>query len=102
MVYFGLASKAGKIVSGSDAVEEMAYKQKIFLIIIAEDASLKTKERFLRIAKEKEIQFFIYGNIADNSRAIGNKNKAIIAVKDRNFCRAICQILIGGDTIGQN
>lgn len=102
MDYSGLAAKAGKIVSGADAVEEIIDKKKAFLIIIAEDSSTKTKERFFRIAKQNNIDVFVYGNIIDNSKAIGKKNKAIIAVKDQNFCRAICRILIGGDTIGQN
>ena len=91
MDYYGLASKAGKIVSGSDAVEEMIIKKKVFLIIIAKDASQKTAERFKRIAKENNIQSYIYGNIDDNSKAIGKKNKAIIAIKDKNFSDAICR-----------
>ena len=91
MDYYGLASKAGKIVSGSDAVEEMIIKKKVFLIIIAKDASQKTAERFKRIAKENNIQPYIYGNIDDNSKAIGKKNKAIIAIKDKNFSDAICR-----------
>lgn len=102
MVCYGLASKAGKIVCGADAVEEAITKKKIFVVIIAEDASLKTKEKFLKIAKEKNIQSFVFGDIEQNSKVIGKKNKAVIAIKDKNFSEAICQIIDGGDAIGQN
>lgn len=102
MVCYGLASKAGKIVCGADAVEEAMIKRKVFCVIIAEDASLKTKEKFLKLAKEYRLEIFVFGNIEQNSKAIGKKNKAIIAIKDKNFSEAICQIINGGDTIGQN
>lgn len=98
----GLASKAGKIICGADATEEAILKRKVFSIIIAEDASTNTKEKFQRIGKESKIYIFIYGNIEENSRAIGKKNKAVIAIKDKNFSEAICQIISGGEAIGQN
>lgn len=87
----GLATKAGKIVCGADATEEAIIKKKVFTIIIAEDSSLKTKEKFQKIANENHILVFIYGSIEENSRAIGKKNKAIIAIKDKNFSEAICR-----------
>lgn len=102
MVWCGLASKAGKIACGADCVEEAIIKKKVFTIIIAEDGSLKTKEKFQKIAKENNIPIFVFGTIDDNSRAIGKKNKAIIAIKDKNFSEAICKIINGGEAIGQN
>jgi ribosomal protein L7Ae-like RNA K-turn-binding protein len=63
---------------------------------------LKTKEKFQKIAKENNIPIFVFGTIDDNSRAIGKKNKAIIAIKDKNFSEAICKIINGGEAIGQN
>lgn len=102
MVWCGLASRAGKIVCGADATEEAIMKRKVFTIIIAEDGSLKTREKFQKIAKENNIPIFIYGNIEDNSKAIGKKNKAVIAIKDKNFSKAICQVINGGEAIGQN
>lgn len=98
----GLASKAGKIVCGADATEEAIFKRKVFSVIIAEDASTNTKEKFQKIANESRISCFVYGNIDENSKAIGKKNKAVIAIKDKNFSEAICRIIGGGEAIGQN
>ena len=39
----GIASKAGKIVSGFDSILENIKKEKVKLIIVAEDASEKTR-----------------------------------------------------------
>lgn len=102
MVYCGLAAKAGKVICGADAVQEGILKKKVFIVIIAEDSSVKTKEKFLKLASDNNVKVFVTGNINDNSNAIGKKNKAIIAVLDRNFSEEISRIIYGGDTIGQN
>lgn len=100
MDYCGLAAKAGKIVCGADAVEEAMMKKKVFVVLIAEDASAKTREKFGKNAEKANIPCYVYGNIDQNSKVIGKKNKAILAIKDKNFSNAICQIINGGDTIG--
>ena len=100
MVYCGLASKAGKIAFGADSVKELILNNKVYLVIIAEDASQNTQEKFLHLATEKCIKIIVYGSIKENSKAIGKKNKAIIAIKDKNFSDAISKIFDGGGTIG--
>lgn len=87
----GLATRAGKIVCGADAVCEAILKKKIYIVILAKDASLNTREKFLKLAEENKIKIFIYGDIEKNSKAIGKKNKAILGVKDKNFSDAICR-----------
>lgn len=101
MVCCGLAAKAGKVVCGADSVHEQILRKKIFIVIIAEDSSLNTKEKFLRLAEENGVKALVYGNIDKNSKAIGKKNKAIIGVVDKNFSEAIAGIISGGDAIGQ-
>ena len=96
----GLASRAGKIVCGSDAVEEAICRKKVKLVIIVNDSSEKTKEKFTNICVKNEIKYEIYGNIEFNSKAIGKSNKAIIGISDNNFANAILERIYGGGTIG--
>ena len=42
----GLSAKAGKIEFGADAVEEVITRKKAKLVIVAEDASERTKKNF--------------------------------------------------------
>ena len=102
MDYYGLASKAGKVAFGADSVKELILNNKVYLVIIAEDASSNTREKFLNLTSEKNIKLIAYGSIEENSKAIGKKNKAIIAIKDKNFSDAIAKIIDGGGTIGEN
>lgn len=85
----GLCTRAGKISFGTEAVLDKIAKQKVKLIIIAEDTSEKSKKKIIDIANKKNIPYMIFGTIFDNSKAIGKVNKAIIAIEDKNFAEAI-------------
>lgn len=85
----GIATKAGKLVSGTDAVVDSLKKKQAKLVIVAEDASDKTKKEinFLCSKAKFNIPLVIFGNIDENSHAIGKRNRAIIAILDNRNCR---------------
>ena len=56
----GIATKAGKVSFGTDAVLERILKKKTSLVIIAKDASNKAKENMNYVCKKNEIK--IIGN----------------------------------------
>ena len=87
----GLLGLAARIICGTDAVKEAILKKKVYIVILAEDSSFNTREKFLKLSEENKIAVFIYGKIDENSKAIGKKNKAVIALKDKNFSEAICR-----------
>ena len=92
----GLATKAGKVTFGQEATKEAIFKRKVKLLIIAEDASSRTKTNFLELAKTRNIPIHIIMNIEEISMAIGKKNKAIVGLIDFNFSKAIIKIIDGG------
>ena len=98
----GLATKAGKVTFGTEASIECINKKKAKLVIIATDSSEKTKKNFEFLCQKNEIPIYIYETIENLSKAIGNKNKAIICIKDKNFADNISKIISGGETIGKN
>ena len=98
----GLCARAGKIVSGMDAVSDDLKRNKIKLIIIAEDASNKTFENIKFLADKKKVTVIKLGTIIENSKAIGKENKAIIGIKDKNISEGIKKIIFGGEAFGEN
>lgn len=92
----GLATRAGKIIFGTDSTKEGIVKKKVKLIIIAEDASERTKTKFIELAKINNIPAYIIMNIENLSKAIGKKNKAVVGLIDFNFSKAIIEIIDGG------
>ena len=81
----GLSAKAGKISFGADSVETQIRKRKINLVIIAENSSERTKDKFKKLSEENDIPYIIVGEIDELSKAIGKSNKAIIGIKDLNL-----------------
>ncbi len=96
----GLCTKAGKIAFGTESCIDIINRRKAKLVILAEDSAQRTIDSFTILCKEKNIEMKIFGNKEDISKAIGQVNKAIIAIKDKNFADAILKIINGGEIIG--
>jgi len=96
----GLGAKAGEICFGADSVEQEMKKKKVKLIIVATDASNRTKEKFQTLSIQNEVPIMIEGEIEILSKAIGKSNKAIIGVKNENIAKEIMKIKNGGESIG--
>ena len=98
----GLCSKAGKIAAGMDLVLEELSKKNVFLVIVAEDSSEKTKKNIKYYCEKANVEMLIFGNIETNSKVIGKHNKAIIGIRDKNLADAIKKVIHGGDKFGEN
>lgn len=98
----GISAKAGKISSGMDLVLEELSKNKVNLVIVAEDTSEKTIKNIKYYCEKEKVDLLIYGTILENSKAIGKHNKAIIAIKDKNLADAIKKEIHGGEQFGKN
>ncbi len=96
----GLAARARKVCFGADMVEERTNKKKVKLLIVAEDASQRTKDKFKKISEKENVPIIIGGEIELLSKAIGKSNKAIIGIEDINLSNEIQRINNGGEVIG--
>lgn len=97
----GISAKAGKVVCGTDATLEDIQRRKVCLVIVAEDASDKTKKNMEFICNKKNIENIKFGKIDDISRAIGKNNKAIIGIKSKSLAEQIVKLIKedGGDLL---
>ena len=66
----GLSARARKICFGADSVEEQIKKKKVYLVIIAEDASKRTKDKFELLGKDFQVPVIVKGEIELLSKAI--------------------------------
>ncbi len=96
----GIATKAGKVIAGSEAVEEAIINKKAKLVIVTKDASARTKDHIKRYCEQNKIMFSIFGVNEEMSKAIGKANKAVICIKDKNLGEEIYKIICGGEAIG--
>ena len=96
----GFAAKARRVSFGADSVEMQIKKRKVHIVIVAEDSSQRTKDKFTKLCSEYKIPIFVLGQIDELSKAIGKLNKAILGIEDRNLSNEIVKINNGGEVIG--
>ncbi|PKM79883.1 MAG: 50S ribosomal protein L7ae [Firmicutes bacterium HGW-Firmicutes-14] len=92
----GLAQKAGQVKSGEAAAEEAINKGKAKLVLVAEDASLRTRDRFISLAKYKKIPWLEIGEKLRLGIAIGKSPRSVVTVTEKNFAKRLFE-LFGGE-----
>ena len=96
----GIAMKAGKLVLGTDACIEKIENNIIKLILVAKDASDRTKNKFKNKTDEFKVPYYEVSSIEEVSKSIGKNNKAVIGIIDKGFSKRIIEIINGGEEIG--
>ena len=95
----GLATRAGKTVSGSDAVIAAIRQGNVELLIITEDISRNSLDKLLqKMTGDKEIPCYRFGTSEEMGIALGKTNRTVAAITDKNFAEGISAIL---DTINE-
>ncbi len=82
---------------GTEICLEGIKKRQIKLIIVASDASEKTINQMKFYCNRFDVPLLIYGNIEENSNAIGKRNRAIIGIKDFGIANKIQELINGGE-----
>ena len=85
----GLATKAGRVVSGEFATEKEVKCGKAFLVMLALDASENTKKKFRNICEFYEVPIYFYGDKDLLGHAMGKEFRASLAVLDEGFAKNI-------------
>ncbi len=81
----------GKVIVGMDAVTEKVQNHKVKLVIVAKDASEKTKKNIRYVCTNNEVTVIELSTIEEISHSIGKQNKAIIGITDKNFAEGILE-----------
>ncbi|WP_294579251.1 ribosomal L7Ae/L30e/S12e/Gadd45 family protein [uncultured Thomasclavelia sp.] len=90
----GLASRARKVTTGETLLQKIR-SNKVYLVIIASDASDNTKKKLSDKCTSYNIDYHIAGDIEHLSRAIGKHNRVAVGILDTGFAKLLKQ-KIGG------
>lgn len=96
----GLATKAGKTVSGEFSTEKALKDGKAAMVIVAEDASENTKKHFSDMCSYRHIPCYFYGKRDVLGHAIGKEMRASLAVTDKNFSGSIQKLITASQQEG--
>jgi ribosomal protein L7Ae-like RNA K-turn-binding protein len=91
--FLGIIQKSGKLVSGYNNCEFEIKKDKCTLVIIAEDASCNTKEKFTNMCNTRSLPYFIHGNKESLGFSIGKFPTSVIAIKHVGMSKVVLNML---------
>ncbi|SFP92119.1 Ribosomal protein L7Ae [Lachnospiraceae bacterium XBB1006] len=89
----GLATKAGKLVSGEFMVENAVKDHSAKLVILATDCSDNTKKKFRNQTTYRHVPYYEYSDKEELGRCIGKEFRACVAVTDEGFATSIRGLL---------
>jgi len=107
--FLGLATKAGKIVTGDETCEIAIKKSSASLVIVAEDASDNTKKKFTDACNFRNIEIRIFGRKDLLGKFTGKNIRSVVAILDKGFSKRLMEMIDssanngrGGENIGKN
>lgn len=89
----GLATKAGKTVSGEFCTEKEVKSGRARLVIVAGDASDNTKKKFQNMCEFYRVPIRFYDNKDALGHAMGKEFRASLALVDEGFAGSILKQL---------
>ena len=88
LAYLGLATRAGKSVSGEFSVEKSVRQHMAKLVIVSEDASENSKKNFRNICTYYGVPLYFLGSREELGLACGKEVRVSAAIEDEGLARA--------------
>lgn len=85
----GLATKAGKVVSGEFSTEKAVKSGRAALVLVSEEASDNTKKMFSNMCTYYKVPMIVFGGKTELGHAMGKEFRASLAVQDEGFAKAM-------------
>lgn len=89
----GLATKAGRTVSGEFMTEREVKTGRAALVIVAGDSSDNTKKKFRDMCEFYKVPIYFYGDKDTLGHAMGKEFRASLAILDEGFAKGVLKHL---------
>lgn len=98
--YLGLATKAGKVVSGEFSVERSVRQHRARLVFVSEDASETSKKNFRNMCTYYKVPLYFFGSREELGAACGKEARVSAAIEDEGLADAAIRKLEQESGIG--
>ena len=88
----GLTRRAGRVISGTEAVHKAIRQHQARLVILAEDAAERTIRQVQQAADNSRIPVTLFGDKQQIGQWTGTMNRAVIAVVDTHFAARLQEL----------
>lgn len=89
----GLATRAGKVVSGEFSTEKAVKEGRAALVIVSGEASDNTRKMFQNMCTYYKVPVCFFGGKEELGHAMGKEMRASLAVMDAGFAKAIEKLM---------
>lgn len=86
--YLGLATRAGRVVSGEFSVEKSVRQSRAKLVIVSEDASENSRKNFRDLCTYYNIPLYFFGSREELGAACGKELRVSVAIEDEGLAKA--------------
>jgi ribosomal protein L7Ae-like RNA K-turn-binding protein len=90
----GLGFCGGKVITGTEAVWSALEHRRASLVILAEDASERTKADFCRLSEKVGIPWILLSEKEILGKCTGQSPRAVLAVIDKQMAKAILRVVV--------
>lgn len=91
--YLGIATKAGKLLSGEFNTEKAVKEGTAKLVIVASDASDNTKKMFTNMCTFYKVPLYYFGDKNELGHAIGKEFRASLVMLDKGLADTVVKQL---------
>ncbi len=95
--FIGLAKKAGRLVAGGNSCQRKSKAERVYLMIVAEDASENTKKKVSDMCRFRQIDMRVFGSKELLGKSIGRENSAVIGIMDKGFAEKLVEMIDNRD-----
>lgn len=85
----GIATKAGKTVTGEFSTEKAVKEGSAYLVVVAGDASNNTKKKFRNMCDYYQVTIKVFADKNSLGNACGKEFRASLAVTDEGLANAV-------------
>lgn len=91
--FLGLATKAGKEISGEETCERALKSEKVCLVIVSADASENTRKKFRDMCSYRDVPIRFFGEKDLLGRFSGKDSRTVVAVTDPGFAGRLQEMI---------
>lgn len=85
----GMANRAGKIISGTDACIRAVKAGAVELMIVSDEASENTIKKIMNTCQSRNVRCIMYGKGGMLGKMTGKDHRIVLGVRDKNLSRLI-------------
>jgi len=88
----GLGVRSRGAIVGVQQVREAAKHNKVFLAVVAQDASVNSRDKIVPLLNARRVRFVEVPSAAELGAAVGREQTAVVGIVDRQLAAGVSEL----------